>query len=489
MKVNMQCLCHWNLTCNAHEGRRRLLRGLIGAPIAAATAGLASTGCAQLPTATTARRRTLLKGGYVATLDRTTGDIAGGDVLIDGPTIVAIGRDLPAGDAEVIDASNMVVMPGFIDTHRHTWQTALRGYVSAGNYFQIVLTQMGPLFRPEDVYIGNLLGAVGALDSGVTTMLDWSHIMNSPAHADAAIQALKESGIRSVFAHGVAQVGRSAGATGQPNSQQHSADIRRLQSQYFNTDDQLMTLALAFGGVEFSSLEETVKDVRLAREMGIRATTHVGVIPNVQAITKMRDAGILGPDITYVHASRCTDAEIKMIADSGGGISSSALNERLPGLQQWLKYGLRPSLSLDTEVAAPADLFVQMRALYWHERNWVAASGERAQVKTRDLLEFATIEGARQTGLDRKVGTLAVGKRADIVMLKRNDVRLLPTTGDPLVRVVLMGEASHVQWVFVDGQVRKRAGQLVGVNLDRLNQLALASQQRLIREAALPPQS
>lgn len=484
----MKCLCHWNLSCTAHEGRRRLLRGLLGAPIAAATAGLVSTGCAQLPPGTTARRRTLLKGGYVATLDRTSGDIAGGDVLIDGSTIVAIGRDLPAGDAEVIDASNMVVMPGFIDTHRHTWQTALRGYVATGNYFQIVLTQLGPLFRPEDVYIGNLLGAVGALDAGVTTMLDWSHIMNSPAHADAAIQALKESGIRAVFAHGVAQVGRSAGATGQPNSQQHSADIHRLKRDYFSSDDQLMTMAFAFGGIEFSSLEETIKDVRMAREMGIRLTTHVGVIPNAQAVTKMRDAGLLGPDITYVHASRCTDAEIKMIADSGGSISSSSLNERLPGLKQWLKYGLRPSISLDTEVAAPADLFAQMRALYWHERNWLTPA-ERAQVTPRDMLEFATIEGARQTGLDRKVGTLAVGKRADIVMIKRNEARLLPVAGDPLVRIVLMGEASQVQWVFVDGQVRKRAGQLVGFDLDRLNRLALASQQRLIQAGGLPAQS
>jgi len=473
---------------NTDESRRRLLTAALTAPLLTA-AGLTSS-CAHVePAVTSSSRRKLIKGGYVATFQRGAHDTPDGDVLIDGNSIVAIGRNLPASDAEVIDATDMVVMPGFVDTHRHTWQTSLRGYVATGNYFQIVLTQLGPLFTADDVYAGNLLGAIGALDSGVTTLVDWSHIMNTPAHADAAIDALRESGIRAVFAHGVAQIGRSAGASGQPNVQKHSDDIRRVQRQYFGSDDQLLTLALAFGGVEFSSLEETINDVRMAREMGIRLTTHVGVIPNAQAVTRMRSSGLLGPDITYIHASSCSNDEIKMIADSGGSLSISPVNELLPGLQSWLKHGLRPSLSLDTEVFSPADLFTQMRALYWHEKNRESQNPDRAQFTPRDILEFATVEGARATGLERKVGTLAVGKRADVILIRRSSVRLLPMTGDPLYRIAMMANSSDVEWVIVDGKVRKRAGRLVDVDLSRLNSLAEASRQRLLSDAKLPEQS
>lgn len=431
------------------------------------------------------RTRLLLQGGYVVSLDPAIGDLPGGDVLLEGSSIAAVGRSLDAPDAEVIDASSMVVMPGFVDSHRHAWQTALRTQLPPSEYFRIVLEQLGPHYRPEDVYIGNLLGAIGALDSGVTTMLDWSHIMNSPAHADAAIEALAESGIRAVFAHGVGQTGRSAGATGQPNTQQHSDDIRRVQTQYFNSDDQLLTLALAFGGVEFSSLEETIKDVALARELGIRMTTHVGVLPGAGAVTKMHEASLLGPDITYIHASQCTDDEIKLIADSGGTLSSSAAYERLPGLTQWLKHGLRPSLSVDSEVIGPGDLFTQMRALMLHELIAQSWKPDTIRVTHRDLLEFATIEGARATGLDSKVGTLTPGKRADIVMLDRDDVTMLPRTDDVTASIVLLANPKHVRWVLVDGNVRKRDGRLVDVDVDRLARLAEQSRDFLLKAAGL----
>jgi len=284
-------------------------------------------------------------------------------------------------------------------------------------------------------------------------------------------------------------VARSAGATGQPNSQKHSEDIRRVQKEYFRTEDQLLTLAMAFGGLEFSSLEETVKDITLARELGIRLTTHVGVIPNVRAVTRMNEAGLLGPDINYIHATSCSDDEIKMIADSGGSLSISPLNEKLPGLDTWLKHGLRPSLSLDTETRAPCDLFTQMRALLWHEWNSRRARPGEVQGGYRDVLEYATIQGARATGLERKTGSLVVGKRADVILIDRNDVSMIPWTGDPAESVVLVAQPSHVKWVLVDGKVRKRAGRLVGVDIDRLQTLAQASHDHLIETAKLKSQN
>jgi 5-methylthioadenosine/S-adenosylhomocysteine deaminase len=474
---------------NTDPARRNLLKGLAAAPLLAlaeATPQLAFAADANTPVR---KSRTLIKGGYVATLEKATGDIAQCDVLIEGSRIAAIGRGLSAADADVVDASGCVVLPGLIDTHRHTWQTSLRSYLAKDNYYQIVLTQLGPLYRPEDVYIGNLLGSIGALNSGITTMLDWSHIINSPAHADAAIQGLSESGIRGVFAHGVAQVGKSAGATLQANSQKHSTDIRRVKKQFFSSDDQLLTLAMACGGIEFSSLEETRVDFAMARDLGIRMTTHVGVLPNFQAVTKMKEAGLLGPDLTHVHASLCSDDELKMIADSGGDLSSSPLNERLTGISRWLKAGLRPSLSLDNETRAPGDLFAQMRAILWHEWNYHRDARGAAVIDYRDVLEFATIQGAKSTGLDKKTGTLAIGKRADVILVDRNDVSMIPSTGDPVSGVVLIAQPGNVSWVFVDGKVRKRNGKLVDVDVNRLQRLAQASHDYLIRAGNLKPQS
>lgn len=420
-------------------------------------------------------QRTLLRGGHVVSLDPNIGDVPGGDVLIEGSKIIEVGPSLDATDAEVIDASSMVVMPGLIDTHRHAWGTAFRASEKL-HYYRDLLSTIGPVFRPEDVYIGDLLGAVSALDSGVTTMLDWSHIMNTPAHADAAVQALDESGIRAIFAHGVGQNGRSAMVTGS-NSQQHSEDIRRVQEEHFKSDDQLLTLAMAYGGVALSSLEETVKDVTLARELGIRLTTHVGFskVVGKYAVTKMHEAGLLGPDMMFVHAQYCEDDEYRMIADSGGFIVSSPLNEELTGVARWSKYGIRPSLSVDTEVKLPSDLFIQMRAILWHEWRSDNASPDSTPVTVRDILEFATIEGAKATGLEHKVGTLTPGKRADIIMLDLGDILTIPRAEDPVATVVMSAQPHHVRWVFVDGQVRKRDGHLVDVDVSRLAELAQQS--------------
>ena len=150
--------------------------------------------------------RTLIRGGYVLTLDRDVADVPNGDVLIENGTIKEIGRSIEAGDAEIIDARHRIVMPGFVDTHRHTWQTPVRGVLPSctlDEYFAGMLDNIGIQYRAEDVYIANLMGALEALNAGITTLLDWSHVNNTPEHSDAAIRGLTESGIRAVYAHGV----------------------------------------------------------------------------------------------------------------------------------------------------------------------------------------------------------------------------------------------------------------------------------------------
>jgi 5-methylthioadenosine/S-adenosylhomocysteine deaminase len=225
--------------------------------IASAAIGLA----ASLPGTPAAAQsgRTLLKGGCVLSLDPKVGDFDTADVLIEGGKIAAVQPNITA-TAQVIDAANMVVMPGFVDTHRHMWQGAVRNSLPNGllnDYVRDILGSVRGVIRPDDVRIGDLVSALGAINAGVTTLLDWSHIGNSPAHTDAAIQGLRESGVRAVYAFG--------GGVGGP-ANRYPDDIRRLRKQYFSSSDQLLTLAMASG---LSAAEWAV-----AREVGASISVH-----------------------------------------------------------------------------------------------------------------------------------------------------------------------------------------------------------------------
>lgn len=255
--------------------RRAFLQGIAAASVLAPMTSEISNAQSPAPSG----RRILIKGGYVVSCDPSVGELADADVLIEGSKIAAVGRNLGAADAEVIDASAKLVLPGLIDTHRHTWQTHLRSMIPEGDFFvyrKVVLQTMAPRYRPEDVYIGNLLGAVGAINSGITTLLDWSHIMQTPEHADAAIRGLADSEIRGIFAHGYPTT--AAGEWSNPTSQlRHPADIRRIQKQYFGSADQLLTLAMAIRGPGSSAYETAVDDIKLARELGLPITVHTGI--------------------------------------------------------------------------------------------------------------------------------------------------------------------------------------------------------------------
>jgi 5-methylthioadenosine/S-adenosylhomocysteine deaminase len=473
-------------------GRRGLLKGL--AAVGGATAFARSVDAQAPPSATgNGNGRTLIKGGYVASLDADIGELDGADVLIEGSTIVDVARNINASDAELVDAREKLVMPGLIDSHRHTWETLTRSWISECDlavYIKVINGTLGAHFRPEDVYIGNLLGALGALNSGITTMLDWSHIMNSPAHADAAIAGLSDSGIRGVFAYGDSKIPNAEKAPGADEAR--AADIRRVQKQYFGNGDQLLSFAVAGN----SKAEKAIADIKLARELGLRTTMHV---LGAGMIAALEQAGVLGPDLTFIHAVgvEATDDEYRMMAAHGASISTSSGTEMMsghgfPSAQRWLSHGLRPSFSVDNETRMPADLFAQMRALvlsdHMLEIERVRGTGARpVLIPVRDVLEFATIEGARATGLDSKVGTLTPGKRADIILVDLDDISLIPSA-DPVATVVLRAHAGNVSWVFVDGKVRKRHGKLVGIDTGHVRNLVDTSHEYLLglaREARI----
>lgn len=433
----------------------------------------------------------LLSGGWIVSMDAAIGDLREGDILVEGERIVAVAPHIEAGDVERIDARGMIVLPGFVDTHRHTWQSCVRhryADIDPQIYFAEMLGRKGAAFRPEDVYVATLLGAVSALEGGITTMLDWSHVQNSPDHADAAVFALRDANIRGVFAHGWPLVD---GASWMFDSKRtHPEDIRRLRERFFSSDDQLLTLAMAARGPEMAQRDVWLADLRLARELGIRSSIHMGAYARnapVRAIAQMSEAGVLADDLTFVHCCFSGMDEIAMMADAGVSASLGVhceMNAQGIGdipFDRLLAVGIRPSLSGDTETKCSGDMFTQMRHAFAYYRSWMGGRHSRVPnapetITLRDVLEFATVAGARANGLENRVGSLTPGKQADIVMIRGDDLNLTPVS-DAVGAVVLAAHPGNVDSVFVAGKIVKRHGRMVGIDLDDLRRRARASQQ------------
>ncbi len=444
-----------------------------------------------------ALNRTLLQNGCVITVDNQIGNFWQADVLIEGTKIAAVGPNLGVTDAEIIDASDMIVMPGLIDTHRHMWEGILRN-ISAdgilGNYFPDVIGTLAPVYRPEDAYIGNLIAALGAIDAGITTILDWSHIQNTPEHSDATIQALQDSGIRAVFGYG--NPNTSLPDWWFNSSLKHPDDIKRLRPQYFSSEDQLLTLALAPRGPCWTTMEVVRHDWALAREVGVPITVHVGVAENGFRgdIKQMYDEGLLGPDTTSIHCCTLSDEELQCIIDTGGKFSIATAVEMqmrhgMPPIDRILRLGARLSLSVDVETNVPGDMFTQMRAAFQCQRALVnqralyggSFEGEKL-LTVKDVLEFATIEGARANWLDHKTGSLTPGKEADIIMLRSDRLNVTPIN-DPIGAVVVGADTGNVDSVFIAGRALKRNGYLLHVDLDRARRMAIESRDYVVTKA------
>jgi cytosine/adenosine deaminase-related metal-dependent hydrolase/ribose/xylose/arabinose/galactoside ABC-type transport system permease subunit len=430
--------------------------------------------------------RTLIHGGTVLSLDPRLGDLVAGDVLIEGDRIVKVAPNLQNGEARSIDARGMIVLPGFVDTHRHIWEGVLRNIGTdvplegRTSYISFVLHKLAPAFRPEDAYIGNLVSALGAIDAGITTLLDWSHIQGSPAHTDAVIQALKDSGLRAVFAYGFPWWGKW--------EERQPSWFVRAATEHFSTKDQMLTLALAAPGPEFTDFEVSRDHWKLARETGARITTHVGVGTYGQdaKVQEMGEAGLLGPDTTYIHCTTLNDTEIQMIVDTGGTVSLASpvemmMGHGMPPIQKFLDRGLAPSLSIDVETNVPADMFNQMRSILALQRA-LAAAQEKTPVTPREVLQYATIEGAKANGLDAKTGSLTPGKQADVVMLRTDRLNVTPLN-DPVTAVVTGMDTGNVDTVIIAGRVMKRGGKLLHVDWDAVRRKTIESRDYVVEKS------
>ncbi|OYD08303.1 amidohydrolase family protein [Paludifilum halophilum] len=432
--------------------------------------------------------RVLIKNGCVLTVDQSLGNFKNADVFIEGGQIVSVEPNLHVSDCEIVDATDMIVMPGFVDTHRHVWESVIRNAGadwSLTTYLNhLYFGGLGGTLRPEDVYIGNLLGALEALDSGVTTLLDWSMI-NSPDHADEMIRGLKEAGIRAVFAHGTPLL--EAEAYWSKESQlRHPEDCVRVKEQYFSSNDQLLTMGLAIRGPEFSSWESTLHDIHLARELGVICSMHIGFGSwgSVdRSIEKMYKARLLAPDLNLVHLNTISDEEFRLIEETGASVSVTPEIEMMMGhgypfTGKFTQYGGRPTIGVDVVTSTGGDMFAQMKFMLQAERarinQRILESGkmpETLSLKAKEVLEFATIDGARALGLNSKVGSITPGKQADLILIRATDLNLAPVN-DPIGAVVLSAHAGNVDSVFVAGKAIKRHGKLLDIDFDQIRKRA-----------------
>ena len=443
-------------------------------------------------------KRKLIKNATIISVDPKIGDILGGDILIEGSKIVEIGKNIQADSAEAIDATNCIAIPGFVDTHRHTWEALLRNAGpdwSLAQYLTAVRVIMGDIYEPSDMYVGNLLGALDSLDSGTTTLFDWSHNNNSPDHADQAIQALKDSGIRAVFGYGNSNPEWNVPSELPSNY----ADIRRVRQNNLSSEDALVTMAVAPRGPQFTTIENTIEDFRVARELGLRISIHVGdgLWGMSKPLVAMHKHGILGEDVTYVHCNTLADEEFKLIGDSGGHTSISPeiemqMGHGMPPALRMLNAGIRPSISSDVVTTTPCDFFNAMRHLIAGTRLMVYQTAiannklvDPLPLTSRDALEFATIRGAAACGLEHKVGSLTPGKQADMVLVSTDYMNMIPIN-NPVAAVVEFANVGNIEAVMVAGEFKKRGGKLLGVDFPSFRKKVESTRDRLFERAGVP---
>jgi len=520
-------LCDEGHPQNHLGSRRNFLKGAMATGVAAAGLNLfaARPAAADDPPMDSGvpRRRYVIRGGSVMSLDPNVGDFAQADVLVEGKKILAVGPNLHAGGAAEIDATGRIVMPGFIDTHHHQFETVLRSFLADGvlindgsgsasgstTYFEFILLTFAPVYRPQDVYINELFGGLSQLDDGVTTVHDVSQIHHSPQHSDAAIQALFDTGRRAAFGYF-----ESAGAAilGTNPGNKYPDDAVRIKNQWFSSTDQLVTMIMG-GEVYLPGYEKAWK---IGRQLGLQVAAHIlspfNIRPTLDLLAQGKggDSGRLGlgPDNLFIHMTGMSDLGWQGVHDAGAQVSVAfpiEMNMRHgePPILKMQSLGMEPSLSVDVECTMTADFFTQMRVCMNMQRmvvnqkileqgifefpsQWpTPAPGTPALLTTRDVLRYGTINGAKALRLDGKVGSLTPGKEADIIILDATRINVAPLNQVPGAVVSLM-DRTNVETVIVAGKVRKWKGQLLGVDLPNLRQQLEASRDYLFSAANIP---
>jgi 5-methylthioadenosine/S-adenosylhomocysteine deaminase len=430
--------------------------------------------------------RTLFKGGTIVTMDPKIPNLPRGDVLVDGGRIAAVGVNLEVDGAEIIDAAGSIVMPGLVDAHHHMWLGVMRRMMPDVDdlfaYIDVVAETLGAHYRPLDMYLSTKLTAVASLDAGITTIIDACHSSRSPAHSDAALDALDDSGIRALHMVGSA-MDKKASATHLP------ADLKRLAKNW-NHGDGLVRVGL-FGQLKLDWW-------KVARGLDMRILTEfIGDLAKLGP--EFAEPGVLGPHNIFNHCTRLPQKTWKLFADAGVNVTVNPRSDALFGFddesfayQQAIDHGLTPALGIDLDTAFGSDLFGEMHALFGQQRSAMRYRRFRGEenvpkpISVEAVLKTATVNGARAAGLESEIGTLTPGKQADIIVVRTSGVAVFPVN-NAIGTIVQAVERSDVDTVMVAGEIRKRAGKLVGVDVAKLTADVTASRDYLLEVSGYRP--
>ncbi|SFB71488.1 Cytosine/adenosine deaminase [Bosea sp. CRIB-10] len=442
-------------------------------------------------------RRILISGAAILSMDAAIGDLKRGDILVVDGRIAAIAPRIEAEDAERVDAAGRIAVPGFVNAHMHSWQTGLRGLAANWTlleYFRWIHAGLATLFEPDDIGIATLMGALGQIDAGTTTLVDWCHNNPTPAHTDAAVEALAESGIRAAFFHGSPKPDPKPGEPHFSEVPHPRAEIERLRRGRFAGDDGLLTLGLAILGPHYATMEVARTDFRLAREFGLVASMHQGggAARTPGGWEQLIAEGLVGPGINIVHGNDLPDELLGQLVDLGASFSVTPENEMTQGhgfpiTGRLLARGMAPSLGVDLESVLAGDMMGVARIALGMQRALDNAESRRrtgaipptSTIPVRQALSWITIEGARMLGLDHRIGSLAPGKQADITLIDARALHLQPLH-DPAAAVVMQAGRGDVEAVMIAGRFVKRDGKLLAEGLEgKLARLA-ASGARIV---------
>ena len=445
-------------------------------------------------------RRTLIKSVTVITMDDAIGDLATGDVLVEGSRIVDVRPSIDVGaDVEIIDGTGRIVIPGLINAHMHTWQTGLRGFAANWTlleYFRRMHAGLATLFRPEDIHIATFVGALNQINHGVTTLVDWCHNNPTPDHTDAAVRGLIDSGIRAAFFHGSPKPEPKPGEPHFSEVPHPRREIERLLAGPLSDRNGLVTLGLAILGPHYSTLDVAMQDFRLAREHKLIASMHQGGGPakTPGGWEKLIEADLVGSGVNIVHGNDLPDDLLDRLVGLGVSFSVTPENEMIQGhgfpiTGRLLKRGVRPTIGIDLESVLAGDLLSAARVALSMQRALDNAESRKTSgtipatttIPVREALRWITTEGARMLGREHQIGTLTPGKHADLVIINASDLNLFPVH-DPVAAVVMQTGLANIEAVMIGGAWKKRNGRLLVDGLDAKKELLAQSGRRLVQD-------
>ena len=441
----------------------------------------------------------LIKGGTVVSMEPASEASSIKDILVQDDCIAAVGNINNPDADEVIDATGHIVLPGLIDSHVHTWQTGLRGIASdwtVPQYMRAMHRGLATHFKPEDIYIANLVGALSKINAGITTFVDWCHNNPTPDHTDAAIEGLIESGARALFLHGSPKPDPQPGQRHFSEIPMPRGEIRRLLEGPFAKQNHLVSLGLAALGPQYSTPKVCEQDYRLAQDYDLIISAHTAGGPMLSPGTfeKLIKLGLIDNRSNIVHANNFDDELLKALVEAEANFTVTADVEMQMGFGTPVTGRLRAlgsplTIGSDVEPAVPGDMFNAMRFTMNVQRNLdnIAALSrgetlpDTATITCRESLEWVTINGAQMMAMQEKIGTISPGKQADIIILNGNHLNLFPVN-NAINTVVRYAGPADVDTVIIAGNIAKRDGKLLFNSLREKKVALAASGARIISE-------